>query len=145
MFGRREKKAVEDFISGVYDRTKVLERNLSHVEDQVYELRKLGELSNARLGEMSADNKALALQLRCMEDYGEHDWVFMGESEPNVRYYYHVPVDPYGAASWLSSKPTYKFGCSRCGHVRSFKWDELTKQDQSALIALGLHKESDDK
>ena len=146
MFGRREKKAIEDFIAGVYDRIKVLERNLSHVEDQVYKLRKLEELSNVRLGEMSADNKVLALRLRCVEDYDEHDWVFMEYAPPVVEW---VELWSDGRTTLTSHGSKldgpYKFGCNRCGHVRSFKWDELTKQDQSALIALGLHKESDGK
>ncbi len=136
MFGRREKKAVEDFISGVYDRTKVLERNLSHVEDQVYELRKLGELSNARLGEMSADNKALALQLRCMEDYGGHDWVFVAQR--GLVAYSGDTHNPYAISTWLFGQPEYEFKCSRCGHTRSFPWGELNKKEQDALTAIGL-------
>jgi hypothetical protein len=101
----------------------VLERDMSRDEGQIDDLRRQARIADKRIDELTAKNGALARRLLCMEDYGGHDWVFVG-----------VVLSP---CIWGESKQ-YEFKCSRCGHTRSFQWGELSKKEQDALTVIGL-------
>jgi hypothetical protein len=116
----------------------VLERDMSRDEQGIDDLRSQARIADKRIDELTAKNGALARRLLCMEDYGGHDWVFVGKAhapEPTVLSGYAVlPV-----FTWTESQPKhYEFECSRCGHTRSFKWGELSKKEQDALTVIGL-------